>query len=74
MEFEFTRVVDSVKMPTTFCANRIIHGVKVIRAGIKETPDNKSKYYVVLDKNDPAVAEKLIDHLVSEGHFDVTIS
>ena len=73
MEFEFTRIIDTVKMPALLHADMIINGVKVIRAGIEKTPDNKSKYYVVLDKNDPATANELIDHLVVEGHFDARI-
>ena len=73
MEFEFTRIIDEVKFPVIFQAGMVINGIKVIRAGIAQMLDNKSKYYVVLDKNDPDFAEKLINHFVADGHFDVTI-
>lgn len=73
MEFKFTRIVDTAGTATAFHADMNVKGVRVIRAGIERTPGNKSKYYVVLDKDDSAVAQRLIDHLVTNGHFDVTI-
>lgn len=74
MEFEFYQVINEVKLPVMFHAGMVINGVKILKAGIEKTPDNKSKYYVILNKNDQEVAKKLLDHLIVEGDFDVMLS